>query len=132
MKELHSFYLKKISLLDLLKKNLTRQLELLSYGDGENTAKISYDNEAIIKKMQRIDSKIEKLNENFPANSDLIEITNTMFILLNETREMHRIVSEKFKKIVIGLKEELNTISVKRQLKIHLHTHRQSWNRIAC
>ena len=132
MKELRSFYLKKISLLDSLKKNLTRQLDLLSYGDGENTAKISLSNEVIVKKMQRIDAKIEKLGENFPGNSDLIEITSTMFILLNETRELHTMVSQKFRKIVAGLKEELNTVSVKRQLKIHLQTNRQAWNRIAC
>lgn len=124
--------MKKISLLNLLKKNLTRQNEVLSYGDGESAVRISFANEILIVKMQKVDSKIEKLDENFPCNSELIEITNTMFILLNETRELHANVSEKLKTAVQKMKEEFNTFSVKRQLKIHLNTNRQNWNRIAC
>ncbi|MBE7411652.1 MAG: hypothetical protein L6Q54_03280 [Leptospiraceae bacterium] len=124
---LESLYEKKITVLSELSKNLHRQMDILSYGDGEGAAKISFQNEKMIQKLDGIDEEIGIVGENSPQNVKMIFLSEKIFTLLEEIRGAHSKVTELFEKSVHSMKKELNTIQAKIQLKKYLRSPNSFW-----
>ncbi|RHX89578.1 hypothetical protein [Leptospira stimsonii] len=122
----------KILLLDELIRNQKRQIEVFGFGDGEAGAKIEDSNLKLVDKLCSIDRKIEKLEEGVPQNLELIEITETLFQKLEESRLLHSQVEERMKNILKEYQKELNVAQVQIQLKRHLHLRQDFWKTGTC
>ncbi|XDD51987.1 hypothetical protein AB3N59_09995 [Leptospira sp. WS92.C1] len=130
--KLFALFGEKILLLDQLIGNQKRQLEVFGFGDGEAAAKIEDANLRLVNQLCSIDRKIEKLEEGVPQNLELIEITESLFQKLEESRSLHSRVEERMKEVLKEYQKELNIAQVQIQLKRHLHLRQEYWNTGTC
>ncbi len=129
---LEALYEKKIAILTELGANLKRQLEILNFGDGEGAAKLSFQNEKFLQTLNIIDEKISNIGENSPQNSKLIFLSEKIFSLSDETRNVHSKVSILFERSLGALKKELNEFQVKRQVQKYLRNRDMIWKNPTC
>lgn len=129
---LESLYEKKILILKELSKNLHRQLEILSFGDGEGAAKLSFQNEKIIQKLAGLDERIGNIRESSPQSSKLISLSENIFSLLEETRYVQGRVTELFEHSLHLIKKELNVFQVKMQVQKYLRNRDGMWKTTTC
>lgn len=120
----------KILLLNQLIENQKRQIEVFGFGDGEGAAKIEDSNLKIIDQLCSVDRKIEKLEEGVPQTLEFIELTETLFQKMEESRVLHSQVEERMKDILKEYQKELNQVQVQIQLKRHLR--KDYWNTGTC
>lgn len=130
--ELETLYRNKISFLDELIRLQKRQLEVLSFQDGEAAAKLEYENANLMENMVSLDRKIERLEESYPQSLDIIQLSDEIFQKLSESRELNEKVGEKMEKILHEFRKELNLVQAEIQLKKFLHKRKQGWKTGTC
>ncbi|EPG68149.1 hypothetical protein ACE5IS_03320 [Leptospira wolffii] len=130
--ELESLYLKKISFLEELIRLQNRQMEVLSFGDGENAAKLEHENSRLMESMMSLDRKIERLEESYPQSLEIIRLSDEIFRKLEESRDLNEKVGLKMEEILHEYRKELNLVQAEIQLKRFLTKRKLGWKTGTC
>lgn len=107
----------KKNLLEILYKNLQKEKELLLEGDADHALEWEKENQKILKKLQKIDRKIEETKDSLCTTESYILLTQEIFDLVKKARELQEEVQQLLIQEKETARKEWAEVSVKRQLK---------------
>ncbi|MCC5815919.1 MAG: flagellar protein FlgN [Leptospira sp.] len=115
------YFQKKTELLTKLIHNLKMEEELLLNGDPDHALQWEEENQKVLEKLIQLDKKKEEMPEDsLPFQEKEILLTSQVYELLEQAREIQERVQPLLEKELKIAKDELNEVSIRRQLRIQL------------
>jgi hypothetical protein len=117
----HKYFQKKTELLTKLIHNLKMEEELLLNGDPDHALQWEEENQKVLSKLMQLDKKKEEMpKDSLPFQEKEILLTSQVYELLEQAREIQERVQPLLEKELKIARDELNEVSIRRQLRIQL------------
>lgn len=128
------YFQKKTELLNKLISNLKMEESLLLKGDPDHALQWEDENQKVLNQLQTLDKKREEdLSESLPFAEDEILLSNQVYKLLEEARDIQEKVHLLLEKERDKARDELNEVSIRRQLRVQLtRPEGLYWNKRIC